>query len=202
MLKRDQYGIVCQHSVTDPSYCDGGDSCARTGILAAAGSNLDKNNLGLFIQLKTNELVRHPTQADWNDPRNTSRDNLVQWAVGQSVVQKDVLLQYAGKWFINKDFLDPLVRLYLYKCAKAKAPIHLVLLGYSLLALGMLWNCFIKPTDEQNQFSCICYVMGPLWSKLHLKWHPGLYTNLKEYWCGWRDQPEILGAMVKLTGIT
>lgn len=199
MIKRDAKGLIVQHCDGYPTYLDGGDSAARTGIMALCGSEYDQYRLGMFIT-EDYKLVRHPSQANYSDPKNTSRDQLIQWAAGVSVKSNATttlaLSAYDDLNFINDDFLPPDVRLYLYRCAKQPAPLLTIALGYPLMFISLLWACFITPKAEQNKMFCMMAVMG--WMKLYKRLHPSLEANIREYWSGWpfRDQHEIADAMI------
>jgi hypothetical protein len=211
MIVRDDLQIVVQHNASErPNYIykDGGDSCARTGPLAL-GSELDRKNLVLFVVNVGDhkELVRHPTQNikaegmkyAFNDPRSTSRDNVIQWAAGVTKDSpqecRDVCLYYAKKGWVNKDFLDFACRLYLYEKAGAKAPLCIRVLGKINLGASLVWNTKIKPNDEVNQFTLMCIHFGRNWSRRLLTWHPDIGKGLRLYWDGWRNQPEIGAAI-------
>ena len=203
MIKRDKAGIIVQHSLDNPFYADGGDSAPRTGPMAAAGSTIDLANLAYFIS-RDHRIVRHPGQAEWNNPAKTSRDNVVQFMVADHDCQRLAALYYARDGRVNADWLSPSVRLYLYKVARVKPPLLIFLLGYLNLAIDLVWNCKVKPDDEINQFICMCAVMGQRWAKMLIKYHPSLEQNLVDYWGdekgngGWRDQPELKNALLKI----
>jgi len=193
MIIRDAYGVIVQHDKTDKSYLDGGDSCARTGIMSGSGS---KENVVQFII--SSEVVRHPYQVKFNKPKDTSRDNVVQFFFSNENDEKfrKSAHKYAESWFINKDFLSPSVRLYFYKKADYGTPAHIFVLGYLDLFLSTLWNGLIETESEKQQFTAICITMGPFWIKFFNKLHPNLEKNITEYYSGWRDQPEIAVALI------
>jgi hypothetical protein len=193
MIKRDLYGIIVQHNKHDASYGDGGDSLCRTGIMALCGSGIDKNVLWLFSTM--NGMVRHPFQKEWRSEVETSRDQIVCGLASGDLPSS--ALRYAKSGKVNKDWLDPSVRLYLYKIAGKKPPLWIKSLGWPWLYLSLLWNTKIKPDHEMNQFACICIVMGKWWSKKLIEKHPDIYKNIMEYWSGWRDQEEIGWALLR-----
>jgi len=207
MLTRDSLNIIVQPGKEDPTWQDAGDSLARTGIMAMCGSEIDKENLSKFIN-DDNLLVRHPTQTTntgthpHNDPRSVSRDQLIGYAAGLLHIKRPtrahaVVHYYASKWFVNKDFLAPDVRLMLYKASGYAVPLHIYALGYPMAFLTLLWHCFIRPDEEKNQAICQMSVLGPWWLGKLLKWHPDLGGNLVLYWGGWRDQIEIADELWK-----
>lgn len=191
MIVRDEHNIIVQQ----PSM-DGGDSAARMGISAL------ENSESLINFRQFNSLVRHPFQEEWAAPKKTSRDQLVQFCVSKQAVPQLVALTYKDKWFINKDFLDFSVKLYLHAVCGAKPPLWLKVLGTVNMWAALLWNTKIKPSDELNQFACQCIVMGPHWCKRLVTWHPNIDSNIMDYWSGWRDQPELGHILLrKLNGL-
>lgn len=202
MIKRDKYGIICQHHKDSPDdgYLDGGDSCARTGIMGFFSSDDIKIHRLFLVPLTVNgdtifQLVRHPYQDEWNKPESTSRDNVVQYFACKYMSMD--AFTYANKWFINKDFLDPAVKLYLYKSSPKPAPWWLEKLGILVMWASMYFNTCVKPDEEMNQFTCMCIKYGPEWSARLLSWHPDIEKNIRDYWGGWRDQPEVGEALIK-----
>jgi hypothetical protein len=165
--------------------------------MAAAGSQIDRSLLRMFV-LENGQLVRHPTAEGFNDPAETSRDQVVQGLVANVPELRSAALYYAKKGWVNKDYLSPEVRYYLYKLAKIEPPLWVKLLAYPNLVLSMVWNSFIKPREEQNQFICILTQYPPVFMSAFFLTHPSLRTNLKDYWSGWRDQPEIEQAFLTI----
>lgn len=189
MIVRDEHDIIVQHPDMD-----GGDSSARMGISAIENEN-DRKKLFMFVTLFG--LVRHPIQEQWDDSEKTSRDQLVQFCVSDSFATERAALSYARKWFINKDFLAPDVKLYLYRCAKLETPLMVKIFGNMFLWISLVWNTKIRPSEEMNQFSCICIKMGPIWCKRFIDWHPNISEAIMSYWSGWRDQKEIGEILLK-----
>lgn len=195
MIIRDKYNIIVQQPDMD-----GGDSAFTTGIMAFSGSGQDRKLLVDFITLDY-RLIRHPYQshstgtAPHNDPASISRDQVIAFfgsLYRLYFVSPALLIScklYAENWFINKDFLSPMYRVYLYKLAKQKAPLYLYPLAYLNLALHLLWTRF---TDhEMNQTVLTCAVYGKPWLKVLKLVHKDLYGNIREYFGGWRSKSEI-----------
>jgi hypothetical protein len=208
VIKRDEFGIIVQHNLDHPEQMDGGDSASRTGIMAMCGSIQDWDLLSKFLVetdvKKWPYLVRHPEQKKWNDPKETSRDQLICWAAGGGsrgfyLFAIQTLIAYAESWTINKDVLLPHVRFALYKAARYPAPLWIRLLAKPMMTAHLIWATKINPDDEQNQNVCLCSIYGDEWLKRLRDWHPNLYGNLIRYWAGkpWRDQKEISEAMIK-----
>lgn len=196
MIKRDQFGIIVQHNPDYPEYADGGDSAARTGVMALSGSTQDRALLYEFAIV--DKLVRHPGQTQWCTSDKTSRDQLVQWAGGvYTTLPTKVMLAtvryYSQSVFINKDILMPEVRLYLKKVVADDASLLLRAVGTFNFFLSLLWSCFVMPNKESNQIICMCSVYGDWWLQKLRDWHPDLKKSIEDYWAGYpfRDQKEI-----------
>ena len=223
MLKRDEHGIIVQHNPDYPTYADGGDSAARTGIMAMCGSTEDQSLLALF---STDDwgLVRHPFQPQWNDKTLTSRDQLTQWAAGVGELRKleyfrslddhqIILIEepelenmigaaltvnyFSNRWFINKDFLMVDVKLMYRLATKTSVPFWLSLFGYPWTFISLLWTCFIMPSNESNQMIAMLSVHNDWWMKKLRAWHPDLKKSIYDYWATqpFRDQKEIADAL-------
>ena len=192
MIRRDEHNIICQHDPNVPDYMDGGDSAARTGIMAmCGGSALDAGLLPEFYEVNSG-LVRHPFQEQWDDSSKTSRDQLVQFASGcylnaTNVAQK---LQRQYTWRINKDFLAPDVQNHLRLCAGMRG----TLLGYAWLHISIYWASK-HPEEEINQLLGMCIVAGRPYVAQFVRAVPNWRENLHQYWGGWRDQVEIAAAL-------
>lgn len=219
MIKRDDRGIIVQHSKEDPAYGDGGDSAMRTGLMALSGSDIDRYNLFMFFKSKENLLVRHPAQVPWNNPKNFTRDQLTCYMAGASLQEpyitksiykaclkrgfraQNTESDYEGttkKFPDGADLLSPADILFLAVCTDVH---FLGLLGLSIIGapwflLNLLYATKIKPYGEQNQILCQCLVFGKLATKLYTKLHPNYKKAISDYWGGWRDQPEIGQALI------
>lgn len=201
MIKRDKYGIICQHNFEAPDQPFDteaqGDSAARTGPMAAAGSEIDMQLVSKFV-LPNGKLVRHPFDKKWSDPSLTSRDQLVQYCVYRGSAAIKTARYYLELGRVNKDWLSPSVRLHLHKVALKKPSLALKVIGELNMWADLIWNTKVKPDEELNQFVCMAIVMGPAWSARLLKMHPDLQANMVNYWNGWRNQPEVGEALLSL----
>lgn len=199
MIRRDGHSIICQHDIySTTGAMDAGDSASRTGIMALCGSKLDIIQLREFIVMY-NELVRHPYDKKWSDPRLTSRDQLVMYSAGlyKNYPMLASRLQRKHKLKINKDIVTPDVQNHLRRCANMRPTV----LGNLWLIASIIWGCKIAPREEQNQLICMVVVAGGWFKKLYLRLHPNIDENMRKYWGGWRDQPEIGAALLqKLRG--
>jgi hypothetical protein len=190
-MRRDKYQIIVQTAVEDPSYEDGGDSAFSTGLMAFCGSELDDHLMLYFIT--NGQLVRHPYQPVYNDPKETSRDQVLAFFSGlmpdnafNSV--RNACLNYAKGFRVNKDILTPAHKYYLYKRAGVEPSKLLTVLVYINQALNLVWDCYIKPDDEKNQAIVMNITFGKKWIQFLYKHHPDLYGNIDNYFNGWRDR--------------
>lgn len=203
-MRRDEHGIIIQTN-EDPSYQDGGDSAFSTGLMAFAGSQIDKRLMVKFIL--NGKLVRHPFQSElgWDDSKKTSRDQIIAFFSGmlsigsvdmplsEYLILEQACIDYANGCWANSDFLLPDVRLYLYKCARQEPPIDLKIIGTMFAAISLFWDCFIRPNQEKNQSVCKNIAFGKNWIRFLVKHHPGLERNITEYFSGvpFRNKAEI-----------
>ncbi|MBK9794668.1 MAG: hypothetical protein IPP60_16610 [Sphingobacteriales bacterium] len=84
------FGYPCADGQTH--YIDFGDSANKTGHLAFCNSLLDQNNLHLY-ENGDGVMVRHPTQIPWNNPNNSTRDQLIAYAAGCWRAGKNEIVQ-------------------------------------------------------------------------------------------------------------
>lgn len=207
MIVRDEYGIIVQHNLDYLNQADGGDSASRTGIMALCGSEQDKSLLVVFLGVMGPGIVRHPHQEQWNDVKKTSRDLVVCWAAGSDGSDPEInrtIYDMSLKYFINKDFLTPNVRLFLRLKSGVKPSFVLKFFGDIFLDAQIYLNTKITPDIEQNQLLSMLLALAKIddiyKQKLinYVKAHPGLLENLQKYWSGkpWRDQYEIYQALV------
>lgn len=212
MITTDEYGIYCQ--LQDDGTLDGGDSCARTGPLSLKYLSHKKNLKRFCVKVDDHyELVRHPFQNkrakgmryNFNDPRSTSGDNVIQWAVGVDKDSpqecKDTCFYYAENGWSNWDILGPASRRYLYEKSGRPKPKDISYFGIKIelikwserhLKLNVWWNTLKRNAlEEINQFTCILIHFGLPYSFQFLMEHPDFEKNLIDYWDGWRNLPEV-----------
>lgn len=199
-MKRDKYGIIIQTN-EDPTYEDGGDSAFSTGIMAFCNSEQDKTLMKEFV--KMTGICRHPYQEKYQNPKETSRDQVKAFFAGLPMItSKDATniqyaaiaatcLDYAKSWFVNSDFLLPADKFYLYKCADTPAPFWLYPLAYVNQAINLVWDCYVAPENEMNQAVCTNIIYGKRWIKFLYRHHPNLTKNITDYFSGWRQKAEI-----------
>ena len=203
-MKRDQYGIIGQTDKDNPDYFDCGDSAFSTGLMAFCGSIEDIQLMPLFIT-DDFKLVRHPFQSantgthPHNDSRATSRDQVIaffaglKWCNDETV--KKACLKYAKGWRVNRDILGPAHKYYLYKLAGVEPSTTLAFFAELHQACSLFWDCYIRPNTEKNQSVVMNCIFGDEWIKLLVKHHPDIYSNVENYFGGWRGRGEIAVAL-------
>ena len=192
MIVRDIHGIIVQHDPQDPNYADGGDSAARVGIMAAFGSKVEQG----VLQYYWDAPRRHPFQTRWYRVADFSRDQWIPWMAGYWAMGRVPPNKFI--WRVNKDILLPDQWLHRAICSKAARWYHYPL-GYLFLFLHIMWACYVRPGHELNQIASQALVAGPWWLRLLYKSHPNYNKNFREYYGGWRNQPEIAEFIIKQT---
>lgn len=216
MIVRDSDGIIVQHKIHDPSYQDGGDSAHRTGIMSLCGSLQDQYNLPMFNERGL--VVRHPEQGVYDDPRSTSRDQLVPYMAGlyeagMYKIAEGVALKCRNRgwyaqnvltlgltekpWYMGPDVLMPDVQNHMLDCARMPVTKWGRRVGDAWLLASLVWSTKIKPWDEQNNIICMCIIRGKEWVHRYVSMHPDYIKATTDYWCSWRDQPEIASELLK-----
>ena len=199
-MRRDNFGIIIQTDKDKPDYADAGDSAFSTGLMAFCGSLEDIRLMPLFIT-EDHQLVRHPFQSantgthPHNDPRSVSRDQVIaffaglKWCVDETV--KKACLKYAKGWRVNRDILGPAHKYYLYKLAGVEPSTTLEFFAELHQMCSLVWDCYIRPNTEKNQSVVMNCIFGDEWIKLLVKHHPDIYSNVENYFGGWRGRGEI-----------
>lgn len=215
MIVRNSAGHIGQHDILNPNYLDFGDCANRTGIMALCGSKQDQKLLTSFY-IGNGYCVRHPFQEPHNTANTFSRDQAIPYMAGlykaryyetANAVLKRIMSNSCfmsnthfhpsliKKEFPHEpDFCHPGVIWHFILCAKAYRLYWIAPIGYFFQILDLLWACYVKPFDEQNQNFCMFYVSGLL--GLYLRLHPDFDKAMSDYWRGWRDQKEFYEIIV------
>lgn len=227
MIKRDSYGIICQHNPLDPSYLDGGDSARAEGMMGLSGSKQSALNLPKFELGMTGLLRRHPYQSPYDDFRSFTRDQLLQysagaWACGHHDLMRRVFTRYRRKWFVcynthtlmlekkkwwERDPLSPSHIGTLIKAGKIYLLYPALPFCWLWLLLDIFWSGVVARDDENNQVIAMCSVAGTWALWLYCSLNPRWEATLKNYWGKSKDsgfavdqfrfQPEISMAIIK-----
>lgn len=212
-LARDDQQIIRQVQDDPNNPLDGGDSANREGHAAFCNSALDMGLLPLFEQ--DGIMVRHPTQAPWNNWKNCTRDQLLAYVAG---------CWRAKRFDINARLLEKhLTRLPPLTCQDTEAdwpgttktpPIGDPLGPHDVMMLRIVAgdpSAYLDPvgqlalqlaietsnpdvTVEKNQLILQSMVCGRL--NLYVQIQPDYAANIRDYWSGWRKQPQIGEEMI------
>lgn len=193
------------------------DSARLAGIMALVSHPLTPDLKAYVIG---NMGVRHPQEVPANNPLNFTRDQLMCLVAGlrkqghveacralyEAAKDRGYFAQnseadYPGttKKFPNgRDYLSFSNRMILSICAGNKGN----LIGYSWLLLDMVFNAIFTPTREPNQLIAQLSVVSPIWTKLYKLITPKWRQAIRDYWSGWRQEPELAEMLiVKLEGV-
>lgn len=215
-LKRDELNIIGQVQ-TDGSL-DSGDSAHRTGVLAFCNSKQDQD---LLPEFEIDGIMRrHPTHEPWNNWKNSSRDQLIGylagcWRANRTDIAVRLLAAHQSrvppltcqnteadvpgstKKVPIGDPLGPHSAMYLRICAGVPNAFLDPVGQFSLqLAIQFSDKDFEK---EPNQLLLHSIVCGRL--NFYCDQYPDYSDRLRNYWAGWRQQPQIAEALISVVNI-
>lgn len=192
---------------------DNMDSAFTAGILATFDETFNKN-ICLKYVTSPGICVRHLNENVANNPNNFSRDQLVPLISGLAALEADdicydilIACQKRGwlaqnteedivgskkKWPSGADWLSPSARNHLRICA-GEAP---SLIGKAWLVVDILYASYIDKKHEVNQLLCMCAIAGPVYLKLLKTLKKDLEQNIRDYYCGWRNEPELAETII------
>lgn len=193
------------------------DSAHAAGMIVYYGlPGFDHKKIREYV-LASNEAVRCPydnSNLDPSNPKNFTRDQLVQLATGLSVNDKDLVkvlydeavkrnyraqnteadVPGSVKKFPNgADLLTPSVMNHLRLCSGQKPK----LLGKIWLMIDIAFNGVFSPMSEPNNMISMSLFAGDFYVKFMKLTNPKLKDAIIEYWCGWRAEPELAQLIIK-----
>lgn len=201
MIHRDPLGHPGQHDLNDPAYLDFGDSDFKAAMFSIGGSFFDRDLIENYVV--NGQLVRHPSDPKWKDPKLTSRDQLVAYITALYFAGKIALAKILAEryyWHINKDIFAPDLMWHKQVCA-GNPHTWWRFIGQPWLCISIFWSTKIKPDHELNQILCQCLVAGKPFVTMLTVLHPDWKKNLREYWGNWRDNSEVGEALIKKVGV-
>jgi hypothetical protein len=203
-LARDEEGIINQ--IEPHGHLDGGDSAHRTGFVAFLNSQVDKDLLPRFES--NGIMVRHPSQAPWNNWKNCSRDQLIGyaagcWRAGRNDINKRLLSAHLARSTPPTcqnteetdgttkipDFLGPHDIMFLRICAGDNAAYTDTPFGQTTLQAAIDFAGLQDTTVDQNNLILHTIICGRL--KLLVTMMPQYEDSIRYYWSEWRGQPRI-----------
>lgn len=215
----DEHGLPRDNGATDFA-----DSARLAGLMALVGhKDMTRNKLLMYSINNGFDAVRYPfidvaQGISWsNNPKNFTRDQLICLVAGLKKLDCPVpcirLLASAEtrksraqnieddvpgsvKKFPNgADILTPSHMNHLRICAGEKP----TLLGKAWLMMDIIGSSIFTPMHEPNQLIAMCLTAGPFYVKMLRKMNKKLDEAIKEYWCGWRNEPELAQMLIDVT---
>ncbi len=179
----DDYGLPKPTGASDFQ-----DSAALAGIMVTFNWPFE---VRLFRYVTDNTLfspakyVRHPHEIKYD----FSRDQAICLVAGLS---KQVPELVDAEFITGKDFLSPSVRGHIERCKGGKATWF-----QDLWFWCDLWfSAKVKPMEELNQLFCMMMVANPKFIRWYCQNNPRWERALIDYWCGWRNEPELTNHMI------
>lgn len=180
-MKFDELGLPSDNGSSDKQ-----DSARLAGIMTVFGW-LQRVNLMFYINHAKQKYVRHPNEHIYD----MSRDQSIPLIAG--------LFLQGHRFFVcreyidGKDILSPSVMGHIRRCQGKKAHWW----QDAWLYLDILWSAYADPKAELNQLLCVLIIAGPKWIERFKRHHKSWEKNLIDYWCGWRNEPELCDVMIK-----
>lgn len=213
----DKTGLPRENGATD--YMD----CARlVGILATINSDQQISALNMGRFTVDGVAFRYPdvdeANAASNNPRNVTRDQILCLAAGfyfrnwfskttallnsaytrtsfglyrAQNIESDVVGSRKA-WYNGADILSPSHMNHLRLCARQRGTAF----GYLWLNIDIAFYSLFTPKEEPNQLLCMAVIAGPKYVKRMRRWNRHLDTAVRDYWSGWRAEPELAERIV------
>ncbi len=197
----------------DTGASDKMDSCRLAGMMALVAHPLAPDMRSYVTGMLG---VRHPQEVPACNPKNFTRDQLMCLVAGlhaQGHIEECNKLYMAAmgrnwraqntdhdypntpkKFPDGADWLSFSNRMILAKAAGHKGN----LLGYTWLLIDLVYNAIVTPTRESNQLLAQLSVVSPKWMKLYKLITPKWKKAITDYWCGWRQEPELAEMLQQL----
>lgn len=174
----DIFGIPRENGATDLQ-----DSARLAGLMEVFGWPKNKINLLQYIDMSGDKwkYVRHPLEAKYD----MSRDQAVCLMAGLKAQKRERFVDL--DCVVGKDIFPPSVRGHVRRCQGGKASWF----QNQCLKLDILWAAYVKPDAEINQLLCMLMIAGDEWIFWFTEHHKTWRENLREYWCGWRGEPDL-----------
>lgn len=213
----DSMGLPRDNGATDYM-----DSARLAGLTTAVKYPLSINALNLGRYCVDGLVYRYPStdtsNAASNNPLNVTRDQILCLAAGyyfRNWSSRCVDMLHAAHnrssygickaqnteadvtgsrkaWYNGADVLSPSHMNHLRLCSRQRG----TLLGYLWLNIDIAFYSLFTPKAEPNQLLCMALVAGPKYVKRMRRWNRHLDTAIRNYWSGWRAEPELAEHMV------
>lgn len=167
------------------------DSARLAGLLTTFEwpRNIDLTRY-VLTSVSPNKYTRHPLEIKYD----FSRDQTICLVAGLYFQKR---INFVSKKFVDgRDFFSPSQSGHIRACQGYKYKWYQSL----WLWLDVFWSAYIQPTYEPNQLLCMLIVAEKsqstnhlkVWLKINKKWEQAI----KDYWCGWRKEPELAEHMI------
>lgn len=174
-MKLDNFGLPIENNADDKQ-----DSARLAGILKTFEYPINFD-IKKYVT-KGNTYCRHPEEYKYT----FSRDQMTALFAG---------LHIEGYWWLidpkykpeNGDIISPSVRGHILRCNNQQANWFQNL----WLWLDVLWATFIAQMQESNQLLSMLMIADPKYLKFYTKYNKFWETNIKSYWCGWRNEKDL-----------
>jgi hypothetical protein len=204
----------------DSGATDFADSARLAGLMVVFGHpGMDPALIAEYV-INGNQGTRFPYEdptgnKSSNNPKSFTRDQLMCLSAGLAKAgRQDICLKLleaaktrncraqnteadvpgsTKKFPDGADLLTPSHMNQLRICSGAKPTIT----GKALLILDICFNGLFTPMSEPNQLICMCVMAGPKYVKLLRKMNKRLDAAIREYWSGWRGEPELAELIIK-----
>ena len=203
----------------DTGASDYADSARLAGILGAFGHPaMTAEKIAQYVI--GDQGVRYPYvdptgNLSSNNPKNFTRDQEVCLAAGLNKLRRPDLAMKLyraaqNRWYrgqnteadipgSTKKFPDG-ADLFLFDTMshlKNCADQGPTVLGRINLIIDICYKAWVKPMTEPNQIMCMCLIAGPMYVKLLRKLNKKLDAAIREYWSGWRGEPELAEFLIE-----
>ena len=180
-MKFDNLGLPQDMGASDLQ-----DSARLAGIMSVFNWP-QKVPLQLYV-ISKGKYVRHPREIKYT----FSRDQSICLLAGLNFQKLEILADPNYK--TEGDFVSPSVRGHFKRCAGLKANWFQDL----WLSAEIYFNAHFTPMNEPNQLICMLMVHPDkkylkLWTDKNIFWS----RAIRDYWEGWRQEPELSELMIK-----
>lgn len=179
----DALGLPKENGATDLQ-----DSARLAGIMTVFGwpQEIDVRQYVKQAETTVQYYVRHPLEIIYN----FSRDQAICLMAGLFAAGYSYLVNENS--ITGKDLLSPSVMGHVARCKGQKASWFQDL----WLWLDVWFHANVTPLEEPNQLLCMMMTADKKFLRYWTTANPAWVTSIKNYWCGWRNEPELAQFMI------
>lgn len=131
--------------------------------------------------------VRHPKEQKYD----FSRDQAICLMAGLYSANQPHMVDQ--EYIKGKDWFSPSAKGHIARCQGKKSNWF----QDAWLWLDVVYHIHVKPYEEPNQLLCMLMVADKKYLKYWVNKHPNWKKSISDYWCGWRQEPELADLMIK-----